>query len=483
VHAEGRDGGGPDDAAFVVVLLYRGGGDAGDADAVASHDDGLFLAVLVEVGGAHRGRILRAKLEDVADLDHTFALECALALGARVAGAGFAEIREADAGGSALLDVGGADAAQVVVGLVGAGDVDAPAQDLVGDHGQRRGHGPDEAGLGTLRRDDLLGGGEAEVADEAAQLGLAELMVAAHADHDGVGVLPLRHDDERLDEGARRQAEEGADLVDGARPGGVDLARRRQLGRRRGGAALPRRLRGGVPFVLLRPCHRQLDVGRVAAGAAEDDDVLPRRARRHVLVTDRAAHHAGVAQHHHRLKAAAAHDAVIGLDVLLVAALQPPHVTVEAVGVLHDELACAQHAALGPRLVAFLRLEVVPELGQLLVAAHLARRDPGDDLLVGHRQGHVGALAVLEAEHLLADLLPAPRLLPELGGMHDRHEELLATDGVHLIADDGLDLAHDAPAGRQEDVDAGGELAHEAGAHHQLVADGLGAGRVFLHRG
>ena len=64
--------------------------------------------------------------------------------------------------------------------------------------------------------------------------------------------------------------------------------------------------------------------------------------------------------------------------------------------------------------------------------------------------------------------------------MQDGHQHLLAADGVHLLADDGLDLAHDAPAGRQKDVDAGGELAHEAGAHHQLVADGLGAGRVFF---
>ena len=45
------------------------------------------------------------------------------------------------------------------------------------------------------------------------------------------------------------------------------------------------------------------------------------------------------------------------------------------------------------------------------------------------------------------------------------------------------DALHDPPAQRQHDVDAGGELADEAAAHHQLVADGLGVGRVFFERG
>jgi hypothetical protein len=47
--------------------------------------------------------------------------------------------------------------------------------------------------------------------------------------------------------------------------------------------------------------------------------------------------------------------------------LQRLFVDVKAVGVLHDELTRAQNAALGPRLVAFLGLEVVPQLRQLLV--------------------------------------------------------------------------------------------------------------------
>ena len=84
---------------------------------------------------------------------------------------------------------------------------------------------------------------------------------------------------------------------------------------------------------------------------------------------DGAAHHAGVALDHHEAQAAAREDAVVGADVLAVALLQASNVDVEAVGVLHDELARAQDAALGPRLVALLGLDVVPELRQLLVAS------------------------------------------------------------------------------------------------------------------
>ena len=184
-----------------------------------------------------------------------------------------------------------------------------------------------------------------------------------------------------------------------------------------------------------------LDVGGVAALAAEHDLVLAGVGERHVLVADLAAHHARVALDHHEREAAALEDAVVGADVQAVALLQGLLAHVQAVRVLHDELARAQDAALGPRLVALLGLEVVPELRQLLVAVDLARREPRDDLFVRHGQGHVRALAVLEAEHLLADGVPAAALLPDLRRLQHRHEHLLAADGVHLLADDLLDLA------------------------------------------
>ena len=55
-------------------------------------------------------------------------------------------------------------------------------------------------------------------------------------------------------------------------------------------------------------------------------------------------------------------------------------------------------------------------------------------------------------------------------GQHD----LLAAGRVHLLADDLADLEERPPAERQVAVDAGGELADEAGAQEELVVGRLG---------
>ena len=88
----------------------------------------------------------------------------------------------------------------------------------------------------------------------------------------------------------------------------------------------------------------------------------------------------------------------------LVAAVEPRLVGVAAVAVLHDELADADQAASGARLVAELRLEVVDDQRQLTVALHDVAQQLGDDLLVGHGEHHVAPGPVLEARHLGADL-------------------------------------------------------------------------------
>ena len=50
---------------LVVVLLHDGGQRAGDADAVAAHEERALHAVLVSEGGAHGLGVLGAELEDL----------------------------------------------------------------------------------------------------------------------------------------------------------------------------------------------------------------------------------------------------------------------------------------------------------------------------------------------------------------------------------------------------------------------------------
>jgi hypothetical protein len=79
--------------------------------------------------------------------------------------------------------------------------------------------------------------------------------------------------------------------------------------------------------------------------------------------------------------------------------------------------------------------------------------------------------------------VPAPRLLPQLGRLHRRHQDLLGTGAVHLLAHDRLHLAQHPQPHRQPGIEAGGELADHAGTQHQLVADHLGIGRGLFYGG
>jgi len=115
-------------------------------------------------------------------------------------------------------------------------------------------------------------------------------------------------------------------------------------------------------------------------------------------------------------------------------------ICVEAVGVLHDELAAAQQAKARAHLVAILPLDVVEALGQLLVGAQLAAHQAGDELLGGGRQGKAVLVAVLQAHQLGAVDVPAAAFVPELGRLDDAHAHLLAANGVHFLAQNILDF-------------------------------------------
>jgi hypothetical protein len=115
---------------------------------------------------------------------------------------------------------------------------------------------------------------------------------------------------------------------------------------------------------------------------------------------------------------------------------------------------------------------------QVAVGADLARDVVSDRLLVGHRQDHRRALAVLELEQLVDPV--AAGLLPVLGRLQHRHDDLLAADRFHLLAQDRLDLAHDPPPGGQVGPQPGAELADQPRPHHQLVRDRLRVGGRVL---
>ena len=234
-------------------------------------------------------------------------------------------------------------------------------------------------------------------------------------------------------------------------------------------------LRGGrAAFVGHRRQRRGglLQVRRVVAVRAADHDVLAGLGRAHELDRVRAAHVAAGRLDRDGRDAEPGEDPLVRAAVQLEGLVQAGFVHVEAVGVLHRELADPQQAALGPRLVPELGLELIPELRQVPVGGQLGA-DRGEDLLVSHAQHDLGALAVPEPEHLLAHHVEPAALDPDRRGLHARQQHLLAADPVHLFPDRGHDLGPDPHGQRQQAVVTGHQLADEPGADQQPVAGGV----------
>ena len=172
-------------------------------------------------------------------------------------------------------------------------------------------------------------------------------------------------------------------------------------------------------------------------------------------------------------------DPDVGVAVRLVAGVEPGVVDVEGVGVLHGELAAAQQAGAGPRLVAVLRLDLVDRERQVLVGAVEVLHQEREHLLVGRPEEVVGVLAVLEPEDVGAVLGPPVGRLVGLTRQQRGEGHLLRADGVHLLADDCLDPPQHPQTEREPGVDARSVAPDVAGPDQQPVARDLGVRRIL----
>ena len=197
------------------------------------------------------------------------------------------------------------------------------------------------------------------------------------------------------------------------------------------------------------------------------------------LVRHRVAHVAAVGLHGRRLEAAAREDSLVGVVHRPVALVRAGGVHVEGVGVLHDELLRAHEAEARTRLVAELRLDLIDNHRQLAVGADDGLDDVRHLLFGGRAEREVVLGAVLELEHVRAHRLPAPRGLPQFGGLENRHEQFLRARAVHLLAHDRLDLAQRPHAEGQEREQPGGRLLDDRRPDEQLVRVDFSVPRVF----
>ena len=183
-----------------------------------------------------------------------------------------------------------------------------------------------------------------------------------------------------------------------------------------------------------------------------------------------------------RRHAAAVEDATVGVEHGVVRGIEPVFVEVEGVGVLHRELAQPLQPRARAHLVAELGLNLVERHGQVAVGARVDAEEGGDHLLVRRAEREHALAAVGEAEQRRAIGAVAAGAFPQVHGRERRHEQLLRSRGVHLLADDLLHLAPRAVAQRHVAVDAGHELVDEAGAQQQVVAGRLRLGRHLAQR-
>ncbi len=209
---------------------------------------------------------------------------------------------------------------------------------------------------------------------------------------------------------------------------------------------------------------------------AQDERILTNRSQVHVLVRQFTAHHAGIRFDGDHVQSATAVYVEICLVMVAVLPIQSIPIGIQAVAVFHGELAHADQSGARSGVIPPLGLDVIDQSRQLLVGLDFAPHQVSHNFFMGHRQHHIVIVLVLETPHLGADLVPAPGLLPQVGGMDNRHADLLPADLVHLIPQDGFDLHHRAPGKVQVREDACPERSDESSAHEQLVADNFRLG-------
>ncbi len=153
--------------------------------------------------------------------------------------------------------------------------------------------------------------------------------------------------------------------------------------------------------------RERLDVGGIAVRRAHEG-VFADGDRVQELLAARAAHETVVGRDDDVLEAETLEDPLVGVALRHVRGILPLVGVVERVRVLHRELASAQEAGAGARLIAVLVLDLVDRQRQVLVRRVQVLDEEREHLLVGRGEQVVGAATVLQAEDPVAVRRPAP---------------------------------------------------------------------------
>ena len=321
---------------------------------------GNLLPLVVEKRSPHRLGVFCPKLEDVTDLDPLVDDHRRPAPGAGIARDGVTQVKDPVEGKVASGD----DAGEMDINLVPANDDARHGGDrVVDDEGDLQTNRAEEAqgGAGGFFDRGGIGGGDGTAPERPANLGFVGFVVASDQSGDW---LVVDEKDEEFSRGCFIDLEEVANLDDcppvwcgDGRVGGS----RRGVGR---GGHFPG---GGLTDL------GSFLVGGVLAGGALDDGVFAGGGGDHELVRAVAADGAGFGFDDGVGDAATVEDPAIRLVHRVVAGAKLVDIGVEAVGVLHQELAGPQDPEAGAGFIAKLGLDLVERDRQLLVRPNEGR--------------------------------------------------------------------------------------------------------------
>ena len=154
----------------------------------------------------------------------------------------------------------------------------------------------------------------------------------------------------------------------------------------------------------------------------------------------------------------------------------------EAVCILHDELAAAEQTEARTDLVTEFHLNLIQRAWQFLIRTQLVADKRGDELLVRRTKAEAMVMTIGQAHELRPVIVPTAALMPQLGGLKRRHHDLLRACSVHFLAHDSLDFRKHLLPEREERVHTRSGLADHCRTQKQSMTCYFGISRVFLQR-
>ena len=173
---------------------------------------------------------------------------------------------------------------------------------------------------------------------------------------------------------------------------------------------------------------------------AVDQACLASLSQSHKLNRGVSTNLAGVCNYLECLKACTVANVLVSNLLLVIALLQRLLICREGISVFHNELTAAHKTKTWTALVTELILNLIERYRKLLIALELISNEVCKGLLVSWTKSKLTVVAVMHTHELITVDVPTTRLFPELSWSHNRNKNLLSTNTVHLIANDGLNL-------------------------------------------